>query len=181
MAFLGSTPDINLQMNLRNCTYEITSMSPGANEFISSVLWLVMSWELIKHSLDIVWSLFLTVRLRYEVSLVSSEFIYTAIVISVLYAAGTILCMRPANERWRYILTSSLIGWMYTQNDPWCSIMLSLYNRRGMGVTKALLINFCFGVAKVWVRSLRTHSYLPGVATTQLWRHLANRNIIFSR
>ena len=24
----------------------------------------------------------------------------------------------PANERWCYIVTSSLIGWVYTQNDP---------------------------------------------------------------
>ena len=27
--------------------------------------------------------------------------------------------VHPANERWRYIVTSSLIGWMHTQNDPW--------------------------------------------------------------
>ena len=31
-------------------------------------------------------------------------------------ATGFILCMRPANERWRYIVTSSLIGWAHTQN-----------------------------------------------------------------
>ena len=31
---------------------------------------------------------------------------------------GIILCMRPANERRRYIVTSSLIGWVHTQNDP---------------------------------------------------------------
>ena len=34
--------------------------------------------------------------------------------------AGIILCMRPANERRRYIVTSSLIGCAHTQNDP-CS------------------------------------------------------------
>ena len=32
--------------------------------------------------------------------------------------SGIILCMRPANERRRYIVTSSLIGWAHTQNDP---------------------------------------------------------------
>ena len=32
---------------------------------------------------------------------------------------GIILCMRSANERRRYIVTSSLIGRVYTQNDPW--------------------------------------------------------------
>ena len=35
-----------------------------------------------------------------------------------IYNAGIILWMRPANERWRYIVMSSLIGWGHTQNDP---------------------------------------------------------------
>ena len=35
--------------------------------------------------------------------------------------AGIILCMGAANERRRYIITSSLIGCAHTQNDP-CSI-----------------------------------------------------------
>ena len=30
------------------------------------------------------------------------------------YYAGIILCMRPANERWRYIVTSFLIDWAHT-------------------------------------------------------------------
>ena len=29
-----------------------------------------------------------------------------------------ILCMHPANERWLYNVTSSLIGWAHSQNDP---------------------------------------------------------------
>ena len=33
--------------------------------------------------------------------------------------AGIILCMRPANERRRYTVTSSPIGWAHAQNDPW--------------------------------------------------------------
>ena len=32
---------------------------------------------------------------------------------------GINLCMRPANERWCYIVTWSLIGWAHTQNDLW--------------------------------------------------------------
>ena len=33
--------------------------------------------------------------------------------------------MHPANERWCYIVTSSLIGWAHTQNDPCvCNTML---------------------------------------------------------
>ena len=35
--------------------------------------------------------------------------------------AGTILCMPAANERWCYIVTSSLIGWAHTQNDA-CNV-----------------------------------------------------------
>ena len=33
-------------------------------------------------------------------------------------SSGNISCMRPANERRRYIVTSSLIGWVHTQKDP---------------------------------------------------------------
>ena len=33
-------------------------------------------------------------------------------------APWIILCMRPANERWRYTVTPSLIGWAHTQIDP---------------------------------------------------------------
>ena len=32
--------------------------------------------------------------------------------------AGIILCKRPANEKWCYIVTPSRIGWVHTQNDP---------------------------------------------------------------
>ena len=35
---------------------------------------------------------------------------------------GIILCMRSANERRRYIVTSSLIDWVHTHNDPWKKI-----------------------------------------------------------
>ena len=31
---------------------------------------------------------------------------------------GIVLYMQPANERWRYNVTSSLIGWAHIQNDP---------------------------------------------------------------
>ena len=35
---------------------------------------------------------------------------------------GIILGMGSANERRRYIVTSSLIGWAHTQNDPCISV-----------------------------------------------------------
>ena len=33
-------------------------------------------------------------------------------------------CMQPANERWRYSVTPSLIGWAHKQNDP---LVLDVY------------------------------------------------------
>ena len=41
--------------------------------------------------------------------------------------AKVILCMRPANERLRYNLTSSLIGWAHAQNDHCVCTMLFQY------------------------------------------------------
>ena len=38
----------------------------------------------------------------------------------VMTASRNILCMRPTNERQCYIVTSSLIGWVHTQDDPCC-------------------------------------------------------------
>ena len=37
-----------------------------------------------------------------------------------------ILCIRPANERWRYTVTPSLIGWAHTQNDSWMFCYLTI-------------------------------------------------------
>ena len=33
--------------------------------------------------------------------------------------SGITFCMCPANERWGYIVMSSLIGWAHAQNEPW--------------------------------------------------------------
>ena len=40
-------------------------------------------------------------------------------VFSHITNAGLILGLRPANERRRYTITPSLIGWAQTQNKPW--------------------------------------------------------------
>ena len=37
----------------------------------------------------------------------------------IISVPGIIFCMCPANERRRYNVTSSLIGWAHSQNDPW--------------------------------------------------------------
>ena len=35
-----------------------------------------------------------------------------------IYFYNINLCIHPANERWRYSVTPSLIGWTHIQNDP---------------------------------------------------------------
>ena len=59
--------------------------------------------------------------------------------------AVMIFGVQPANERWRYNVRSSLIGWAHWQNDPWeCSIcctsgqlthcgLVTPYGDRGLG------------------------------------------------
>ena len=39
--------------------------------------------------------------------------------ICLIWLTGNILCVHPANERRRYNVTLSLIGWAHAQNDPW--------------------------------------------------------------
>ena len=36
--------------------------------------------------------------------------------------AGIILCLPPANDRQRYIVMLTPIGWVHTQNDP-CNVI----------------------------------------------------------
>ena len=40
------------------------------------------------------------------------------VIFDMLTISEFILCMRPANERRRYNVTSSLIGWAHSQNGP---------------------------------------------------------------
>ena len=51
--------------------------------------------------------------------------------------AGIFLWMRPANERRRYIVTSSssLIGWAHPQNDPWLGVIMSLVYHNVINIT----------------------------------------------
>ena len=50
--------------------------------------------------------------------------------------SGIILCMRPANESWRYTVTPSLIGWAHTQNDPWEFLQTLDYSKYYIAVNK---------------------------------------------
>ena len=47
-----------------------------------------------------------------------TKYIYYEVMTRIVIYAGTILCMRPANDRRRYIVTSSPIGLAHTQNEP---------------------------------------------------------------
>ena len=47
------------------------------------------------------------------------RFRYNTVQFDTIQYPGIILCMCPANGRPRYTVTSSIIGWTHTQNDPW--------------------------------------------------------------
>ena len=73
------------------------------------MLWLLMTWRCKEpgHQQPWYWHILL---------------VYPGFILSTSphhpYGSGTILCMRPANERRRYNVTSSLIGWAHTRNNP---------------------------------------------------------------
>ena len=46
----------------------------------------------------------------------------------MLWPAGIILGMGPTNDRWRYIVTRSLIGWAHAQNDTGPMAFMYLYS-----------------------------------------------------
>ena len=56
-----------------------------------------------------------TARIRLGMELFRSSLVQKGL----CQVCRVILCMRPANERWRYSVMPSLIGWVHTQNDPW--------------------------------------------------------------
>ena len=87
--------------------------------------------------------------ISYELSISFYSFIYKRGVMwwvnCQLEHSGIILYMRPANERWCYIVTSSLIGWEHRQNDP--SILWNGLDLRnpGVEVTQVRFIPFSIG------------------------------------
>ena len=55
-----------------------------------------------------------------------------------------IMCMHPANERRRYSLTPSLIGWVHTQNDPCKCMSLLITNKMAFDMyILGLVLNIC--------------------------------------
>ena len=59
----------------------------------------------------------------------TTRLLYSKILKKKSSHTGIIFCMRPANERRRYIVTSSLIGWAHTQNDhcPYLACKVQVY------------------------------------------------------
>ena len=65
--------------------------------------------------------------------------------------SGIILCVRPANEILRYIVTSSLIGWAHIQNDPWMFVCKCTRNFTLIVSIKIWFTTY-FCVATTWSR-----------------------------
>ena len=95
--------------------------SPGTGEFpaqMASNAENVSIWwrhhEIFPHFMSQTWTCL------YESPIVGHYFLQTSKDPSLVCPTqwGIILCMRPANERRRYIVKSPLIGWTHTQNDP---------------------------------------------------------------
>ena len=73
--------------------------------------------------------------------------------------SGIILCMSPANERRRYIVTSSPIGWAHTQNDPWAIIRFWSNPNRS-----------------VWIRATFFRTIFP--YAVMIWKRFPHRSFV---
>ena len=83
-----------------------------------------------------------TVSWWQDIVLRSSYTPVTCYSISLSLWTGLILGFRPANERRRYFVTASLIGWAQSKNQPWCRIVLRRYRFRR--ANKYWLTIFCW-------------------------------------
>ena len=95
---------------------------------------------------------------------------------------GIILHIRPANERRRYNVTSSLIGWAHTQNEPnhWC-----LYTERQLPrfyfawfgpVTVYPTRQYCYNKRCCFVDSVVLLLYIASI-----WIHCFSCSVLFHR
>ena len=92
------------------------------------------------------------------------------------YDAGIIQCMRPANERWRYIVTSSLIGWAHTRNDPCISTVKkswksnSKFSWEQNTIFKLMMITLQVEIINDWIKYKRgTHQFSLHYAPRGQW------------
>ena len=90
-------------------------------QLVNSTLAQIMAWCLASpsHYLSQCWSILYVAIILNHIELWNDRRVN-----NLKMNAKIILCMCPANERWRYNVTSSLIGWAHSQNDPcewsWC-------------------------------------------------------------
>ena len=113
--------------------------------------------------------------------------------------AGIILCMRPANWRRRYIVTSSPVGWAHTQYEPWiCDIdvawhygchhlitpeVAEMMTETGVSSFRhwllAILILSCLGCSEE--RSRTVDSFAQSGITILLWSSIQYWNIAWGQ
>ena len=79
---------------------------------------------------------------------IQSDILYLVLV------TGIILSVRPANERRRYIVTSSLIGWVHAQIDRCC------YDKPSQEYF-VWLKSEGFAVFFIWGKLVKLHSFFP--------------------
>ena len=113
--------------------------------------------------------------------------------------SGIILHMGPANDRPRYNVMSSRIGWAHTQNVP--CVMAEIFDDfmhhthgkllgnvyaegSGVGVTKALFLNFSVSnfleLVKVPLRLFESHLNLTDATAAELRWHLSYINVLLN-
>ena len=81
-------------------------------------------------------SITLVIEYHYDLLVIKIK-IFESRTFSKAVKSGIILCMCPANERWCYSITSSLMGWAHTQNDTLC--MCPANERWRYSVTSSLI------------------------------------------
>ena len=94
--------------------------------------------------------------------------------------SGIILCMRPANERRRYDVTSSFIGWAHSQNDPWlCKCMRKVRCDKGWFVelnTKGIVL-VCSHTVKMTLKCRFLVRYIWETVFTKQEDELSDSNL----
>ena len=86
-----------------------------------------------------------------------------------------ILCVSPANEKRRYFIKSSLIGWVHTHNDPWVSMketqtpVCQQWSFVAFALTHWLLCSVLQLHYVAWVFcQLQLHSFYTGLLQTTI-------------
>ena len=90
---------------LKSTYIKFKSNFPGTNGLISVMSW---SWAHFTNTIDCWWPMMWGWAFHEQGSMPAA----------VYRPASIILCMRPVNERQRYNVTSSLIGWVHSEIDP---------------------------------------------------------------